>query len=59
MLGLISLIYVRDQSGKSAQLYNYISVSNLNLLCYFSLSRFLVFSVSIIGSVNASPNDLQ
>ena len=59
MLGLISLIYVRDQSGKSAQLYNYISVSNLNLLCYFSLSRFLVFSISIIGSVNASPNDLQ
>jgi hypothetical protein len=59
MLGLIGLIYVRDQSGKSAQLYNYISVSNLNLLCYFSLSRFLVFSVSIIGSVNASPNDLQ
>ena len=59
MLGLIGLIYVLDQSGKSAQLYNYISVSNLNLLCYFSLSRFLVFSVSIIGSVNASPNDLQ
>jgi hypothetical protein len=59
MLGLIGLIYVLDQSGKSAQLYNYISVSNLNLLCYFSLSRFLVFSISIIGSVNASPNDLQ
>jgi hypothetical protein len=59
MLGLIGLIYVLDQSGKSAQLYNYISVSNFNLLCYFSLSRFLVFSISIIGSVNASPNDLQ
>jgi hypothetical protein len=61
MLGSISLDYVWVQPSEKIRRYIYVLVYKLrvfNLLCYFSSSRFLVFFISIIDSVDVPPNTL-